>query len=53
MAILDSTGVPLWTLNLPGTASVAAGKAIVVEGIRSGFDRIDVDWIGSTDVATS
>ncbi|WP_380926126.1 DUF5818 domain-containing protein [Sphingomonas leidyi] len=23
------------------------GKRVIVEGVRSGFDRINVDWIGA------
>ena len=44
--ITDATGVPLWTLNFDGDCPMPSGTAIIVEGVRSGFDRIDVEWIG-------
>ena len=44
--VVDATGVPLWTLNFCGECPVASGKTVIVEGVRSGFDRIDVEWIG-------
>jgi len=46
LVITDATGVPLWTLNYDGDCPMSPGIAIIVEGVRSGFDRIDVEWIG-------
>ncbi|WIW89589.1 DUF5818 domain-containing protein [Sphingobium sp. V4] len=44
--VMDAAGVPLWTLNFDEDCPTAPGKIIIVEGVRVGFDRIDVEWIG-------
>lgn len=44
--ILDEGGVPSWRLNLPANYSLPPGATVIVEGIRSGFDRIEVEWMG-------
>ena len=41
---IDDGGV--WALDTDPGADRHAGRRVVVEGIRSGFDRIDVEWIG-------
>lgn len=41
--------MPLWNLSLPDDYAVPEAGRIIVEGVRSGFDRIDVDWIGKVD----
>lgn len=42
---IDDGGV--WALDADPDHFAQAGRRVVVEGIRSGFDRIDVEWIGS------
>ncbi|PKQ00443.1 MAG: hypothetical protein CVT74_03870 [Alphaproteobacteria bacterium HGW-Alphaproteobacteria-13] len=46
LVVTDATGMPLWNLNFDEECPMSPGIAIIVEGIRSGFDRIDVEWIG-------
>lgn len=42
---IDDGGV--WALAASPELQVQAGQRVVVEGIRSGFDRIDVEWVGA------
>lgn len=35
-----------WALDLNRSAKGMLGQRVTIEGVRSGFDRIDVDWIG-------
>jgi hypothetical protein len=42
---IDDGGV--WALDADPHHYAQAGRRVVIEGIRSGFDRIDVEWIGS------
>ncbi len=35
-----------WALDLNNDAQDLLGRRVRIEGLRSGFDRIDVDWIG-------
>lgn len=44
--ILDPVDGPIWTLTLPAELDLRPGQHVTVEGVKSGFDRIDVDWIG-------
>jgi hypothetical protein len=44
MLQMDDGGV--WALDHDRAVSKLVGLRVVVEGARSGFDRIDVDWIG-------
>lgn len=44
---IDDGGV--WALDHDRHATKLVGLRVIVEGTRSGFDRIDVDWIGSVD----
>ncbi|MBO9623893.1 MAG: hypothetical protein J7500_14385 [Sphingomonas sp.] len=44
--IVDSAGVPVWFLRVPSDCALPSGGRIVVEGVRSGLDRIDVEWAG-------
>lgn len=46
-AILDTAGVPVWILCVPLDYALPIVDEVVVEGIRSGLDRIDVDWAGA------
>jgi hypothetical protein len=41
---MDDGGV--WALDTDRSADAHVGRRVVIEGVRSGFDRIDVDWIG-------
>ncbi|MHA3790576.1 DUF5818 domain-containing protein [Sphingomonas sp. YL-JM2C] len=50
--ILDDMGAPLWALNVPADFALPLGGTIIVEGIRSGFDRIDVEWIGEPPLSS-
>lgn len=44
---MDDGGV--WALDHDRHATKLIGLRVNVEGIRSGFNRIDVDWIGRAD----
>jgi len=41
---LDDGGT--WALDVGREAEALVGQRVTVEGARSGFDRLDVDWIG-------
>jgi hypothetical protein len=41
---IDDGGI--WALDTDASAERHVGLRVTVEGVRSGFDRIDVDWIG-------
>ena len=41
---MDDGGV--WALDHDRSATKLVGLRVTVEGTRSGFDRIDVDWLG-------
>ena len=43
---MDDGGV--WALDICRDLRALMGQRITVEGVRSGFDRIDVDWIDRT-----
>ncbi|MDP9412522.1 MAG: DUF5818 domain-containing protein [Pseudomonadota bacterium] len=40
---VDDGGV--WALDTEPEANRLVGRRVVVEGTRSGFDRLDVEWI--------
>lgn len=42
---MDDGGV--YALDADTATHVLVGQRVTVEGTRSGFDRIDVDWIGA------
>lgn len=44
---LDDGGV--YVLDTGREAAKLVGQRVTVEGTRSGFDRIDADWIGPAD----
>jgi hypothetical protein len=44
---VDDGGV--WALDLDHDPNALLGRRVTVEGVRSGFDRLDVEWIGSAD----
>lgn len=41
---IDDGGV--WALNAGASARKLLGQRVTLEGTRSGFDRLEVDWIG-------
>lgn len=45
MLRLDDGGT--YALDLDRNARTLFGRRVTIEGTRSGFDRIDVDWIGA------
>lgn len=47
--ILEVEGGGTWLLDTDRKATALVGLRVTVEGVRSGFDRLDVDWIGQTD----
>jgi len=47
--ILEMDGGGVWALDVGGKANPMLGRRVTVEGVRSGFDRIDVDWLGAAD----
>jgi hypothetical protein len=36
----------VWALDTDANAIEFLGQRVIVEGVRTGFDRIDVSWIG-------
>jgi hypothetical protein len=39
----------VWAFDSDATARQFLGQRVIIEGIRSGFDRIDVVWIGPSE----
>jgi hypothetical protein len=39
----------VWALDTDANAKRFLGQRVIVEGVRSGFDRIDVAWIGANE----
>ena len=37
----------VWALHADADATALVGKRVKVDGTRSGFDRIDVEWIAA------
>jgi Protein of unknown function (DUF5818) len=48
---LENGGV--WALDTDADAKKLLGQRVIVEGVRSGFDRIDVAWMGPSEAASS
>lgn len=44
---MDDGGV--WALDTDADVSLMLGQRVTIEGIRSGFDRLDVEWMGQAD----
>lgn len=44
--VLQVVGGGTWALDTNRGARKFLGQRVIVEGTRSGFDRLDVDWIG-------
>jgi hypothetical protein len=42
----------VWALDTDATAKRFLGQRVIVEGVRSGFDRIDVAWISPNEGAS-
>lgn len=49
MVEVDDGGV--YVLDADPDAAKLIGRRVIVEGIRSGFDRLDVEWIGEEDMS--
>lgn len=45
--ILEMADGGVYALDCARDARKHLGQRVIVEGIRSGFDRIDVEWIGA------
>jgi hypothetical protein len=41
---MDDGGV--YALDADAAAQALVGQRVTIEGTRSGFDRIDVEWVG-------
>lgn len=44
--IIEVDGGGVYALDTDRRAHDFVGRRVTVEGVRSGFDRLDVDWIG-------
>ncbi|MBO9623972.1 MAG: hypothetical protein J7500_14780 [Sphingomonas sp.] len=44
---MDDGGI--YALDLDRAATDLVGQRVTVEGVRSRFDRIDVEWLGPAD----
>lgn len=44
--ILEVDGGGVYALDVERGARDLLGRRVIVDGVRSGFDRLDVDWIG-------
>lgn len=40
---VDDGGV--WALDVGGKANQMLGQRVTIEGVRSGYDRINVEWL--------
>jgi hypothetical protein len=49
--ILQVDGGGVWALDAGNEALKFIDLRVTVEGVRSGFDRLDVDWIGGANAA--
>jgi hypothetical protein len=45
--ILEVDGGGVYALDAEPGARRLLGQKVTVEGVRSGFDRLDVEWIGA------
>jgi Protein of unknown function (DUF5818) len=41
----------VWALETDANARKFLGQRVIVEGVRSGFDRIDIMWIGRVQIS--
>lgn len=44
--ILEVDDGGIYALDTDAGAKELLGQRVIVEGVRSGFDRLDVEWIG-------
>ena len=44
---MDDGGV--WALDTDADVRLMLGQRVTIEGVRSGFDRLDVEWMGQTE----
>jgi hypothetical protein len=47
--ILEVDGGGVYALDADPDAAKYLGHRVTIEGVRNGFDRLDVDWIGKAD----
>lgn len=47
--VLEVEDGGVWALDLDRNPKAIVGRRVTVEGVRSGFDRLDVEWIGLAD----
>lgn len=47
--VLEVDGGGTWLLDTATSTQALIGQRVTVEGVRSSFDRLDVDWIGRTE----
>ena len=46
--LLECADEKVWRLNLLDVKIPKDGTEVIIEGVQSGVDGIDVDWIGAT-----
>lgn len=51
--VLDVDDGGTWALDVGRKGEVFIGQRVTVEGTRSGFDRLNVDWIGPAEMHQS
>lgn len=44
--ILEIEGGGVWVLDADPSARDLLGRRVIVEGVRTGFDRLEAEWIG-------
>lgn len=44
--VLEAEDGAIWALNLAPDTRIVFDERIIVEGVKAGLDRLDVDWIG-------
>ncbi len=45
--ILQCADEKIWRLNFLDVKTPKSGTQVIIEGVQSGVDGIDVDWIGA------
>jgi hypothetical protein len=45
--VIEVEGGGVYALSADPGARTLLGQRVVVEGVRVGFDRLDVEWIGA------
>ena len=47
--LLEVDGGGVWALDVDEIARNLLGRRVTVEGVRRGFDRLEVEWIGPAE----